>query len=876
MSEDPRGSCPWARPRISLNKSEVICLSDAEYAVEKERCLGPSTSSGSLLLEWTWTWTTASTILRQQSCEATLGWTFQPLERFLWAIFSIQMSLEAWELFAKENGPNAKFMPPETAAVQGKMSVYVIDIFATEGTWASVPFFASDSTIAPSLVRQGLFPCTPYFATVVFTARTLNAFHSLRMRCPWLGKQCFLTKRMCIDLEKHDLKLRGTTLPLPLPLPPLTLPLTFGGIPLPLGILRKQAFLHSISDMHGVALRPYLQTQFSAVYDLSLRVKEVTRLVAPECLPSLPLQGHGNNSLKRAERREGYTTADGVKVSGESVEAIDDQAAPCNYYIPVAEVDRFAKGGGEELLKGFLLDPKWAEGTDRCGDGWHNMKEHVAQKVRGVYAETGIFGTFCRHSICLLICDMIRSSELAKYGLAATFHLISVLRKYRLGYDIGCKFEQWVYTHPLTALATLAYGFEAVIGAFHGTRHKQLCQVRKIPIYTTSSGLEAFENMESVFSKSNALAGTTRHASCFHRQQDIVDLLDSKYRHALQVLARADQLLEAMDGLGLDRGDKTLEKLPTDPPEETLQMEYYQKSPEYDEFNKRTHKEEAERRRVLDRHERCVTVVEDLERRLDIGAGERWTPGSEEWVAAATLTREYQYRKSLNRLQGLIVARLLELSKANMMRKHIAKAIQARSKSLKTALALYNAAVKNLGDRPALTWEEILEMGRLEDIGDAPWAQPGAQPTLDLYFQLLHAEEEQERLNVEIKWWMTWMKEELDFLQYHERRLKEEGQAAQALQVHKYWMQQGRFYGLHQDGLLKLSRLPGFTGSIEPAVLEHGDVAPAAEEPVAGVEAALAASAAAENQTGGMMGERRMWMIRSTMRQIPKPALRRF
>ncbi|KAJ7778946.1 hypothetical protein B0H16DRAFT_1448494 [Mycena metata] len=626
--------------------------------------------------------------------------------------------------------------------------------------------------------------------------------------------------------------------------------------------------------MHGVAPRPYLQTQFSAAYDLSLRVKDVVRLrvaqllgrdgpnwqlenACPACLykvegeaaldpPFFPTMD-GNNSLKRVERREGYTTADSVKVSGESVEAIDDRAAPRDYYIPAAEVDRFAKGGGEELLKGFLPDPKWAEEKDGCGDSWHNMKEHITQKVRGVYGETGLFGAFCHHSVCPLICDMIRSGELAKYGLAATFHLLSVLGKYRLSYDIGCKFEQWVYTHPLTALAALEHGFEAVIGAFHGTGHKRLCQVRKMPIYTTGCGLEAFKNME--------------------------------------MLARADQLLEAMDGLGLDRADKSvfstwldaeraaLEKLPTDPPEETLQMEYYRKlvelgvsqdnaekvfavrilasppmgTPEYDEFNKRTRKEEAERRRVLDRHERCVNVVEDLERRLDIGAGERWTPGSEEWVATATLTREYQYRKSLDRLQGLIVSRLLELTKANMvetgykMRKHIAKAIQARSKSLKNALALYNTAAENLGDRPALTWEEILE--------------------------LLRAEEERERLNIEIKRWVTWMKEERDFLQYHERRLKEEGQAVRALQVHKYRMQQGRFYGLHQDRLLKLSRLPGFTGSIEPgvglcriyrAVLEHGDVAPATEEPVAGVEAALAASAAAENETGGMMGEHRM------------------
>ncbi|KAJ7021959.1 hypothetical protein C8F04DRAFT_1312196 [Mycena alexandri] len=693
-------------------------------------------------------------------------------------------------------------------------------------------YLSKHGTIAPSLVRQGLFPCTPYFATVVFTARTLNTFHSLR----------------------------------------------------------KQAFLRSVSDMHGVAPRPYLQTQFSAAYDLFLRVKEVVRHrvaqllgrdgpnwrlqnACPACLykvegeaaldPPFFLTMDGNNSLKRVERREGYTTADGVKVSGEYVEAIDDRAAPRDYYIPAAEVDRFAKGGGEELLKGFLPDPKWAEGTDGCGDGWQNMKEHVTQKARGVYAETGIFGAFCRHSVCLLICDMIRSGELAKYGLAATFHLISVLGKYRLGYDIGCKFEKWVYTHPLTARAALEHGFEAVVGAFHGTGHKRLCQVRKMPIYTTGSGLEAFENMESVFSKSNALAGTTRHASRFHRQRDIVEY----FAHAdnydalagITMLARADQLLEAMDGLGLDRADKSvfstwldaeraaLEKLPTDPPEETLQMEYYRKlvdlgvsqdnadkvlavriiasppmgSPEYDEFNKRTRKEEAERRRVLDRHERCVTVVEDLERRLDIGAGERWTPGSEEWVAAATLTREYQYRKSLDRLQSLIVARLLELSKANM-------AIQARSKSLKTALTLYNAAAENLGDRPALTWEEILEMGRLEDfdllrlaredIRDVPWAQPGARSTLDLYFQLLRAEEERERLNIEIKRWVAWMKEEQDFLQHHEHRLKEEGQAARALQVHKYRMQQGRFYGLHQDRLLKLSRLPGFTGSIEPGV----------------------------------------------------------
>ena len=80
-----------------------------------------------------------------------------------------------------------------------------------------------------------------------------------------------------------------------------------------------------------------------------------------------------------------------------------------------------------------------------------------------------------------------------------------------------------MYTHPLCAAVAQQHGFEAVVGAFHGTGHKRLCQLLKLPIYKTGSGLEASENAESIFSKSNALAGTTIHASRFHRQQDIVE-----------------------------------------------------------------------------------------------------------------------------------------------------------------------------------------------------------------------------------------------------------------------------------------------------------------------------------------------------------------
>jgi hypothetical protein len=43
--------------------------------------------------------------------------------------------------------------------------------------------------------------------------------------------------------------------------------------------------------------------------------------------------------------------------------------------------------------------------------------------------------------------------------------------------------------------------------------------------YVEGVGLEALETCESFFSKSNALAATTRYASRFHRQQAITTYL---------------------------------------------------------------------------------------------------------------------------------------------------------------------------------------------------------------------------------------------------------------------------------------------------------------------------------------------------------------
>ena len=106
------------------------------------------------------------------------------------------------------------------------------------------------------------------------------------------------------------------------------------------------------------------------------------------------------------------------------------------------------------------------------------------------------------------------------------------------------------------------------------------------------------------------------------------------------------------------------------------------------------------------------------------------------------------------------------------MRKHIAKSIAASSKALRKALDEYNKAAQlELGDDyEELKWEHILEMGALEnfdlmrlareDIRDKPWSKQEGREMLDRHYRLLRADEEIFRLNIEIKRFVTWMKEE--------------------------------------------------------------------------------------------------------------------
>ncbi|KAJ7168423.1 hypothetical protein C8R43DRAFT_1085763 [Mycena crocata] len=681
--------------------------------------------------------------------------------------------------------------------------------------------------------------------------------------------------------------------------------------------LSIQAFVRSLCDLHHVPPRPYLVTQFSVAFDVYLAIRARVekrvqvalgrdapdwrlRNACPSCMYKLegepqleiPILGtiDGNNSLKRfGRRRRDEVLEDGTVIQGESNERLDNRTAPGDYYLRREEVEKWSREGLEELMKTFApLGESEEEEEDGCSERWQNMKEDVTARAYGMWDETGIFPALCRHGFCLIIVDMIKSGELAQYGYAVAAHLMRVLGPMGLGYDIGCKFGKMVRAHPTLASLARDTDFRSLVGAFHGPGHNRKCQTKHLTIYVPGVGLEPLEGCEIFFSKSNALAATTRYATAFHRQQAIVSylkhadtcdayhglslMLASKYKNALNIRKTLPALLDAMVQLHvedrsifetwLEAERPFLETLSKEPVEETLQMEYYQKlvnladqddapnilffSPEserpvipdpgewtYEKSVSETRRIETQRRHALELHTKTLDAVHDLERRLNIAT--RWVRGGAEWVATAEMVNKRRYQRALDHLEGLVIQRMFELTKVNMsgtgykVRKHIAKALQSRSKAVKGAIDKYNdAATVMAPPRPTLAWEEVVEYAFLadfdllrdgrQDIRSETWAQPAGRAAMDQHYKLVRADEEIARLNLEIPRFVTYMVDEERFLMYQERRLCDDGRAPLAHQVRLQRMDRGRFNALHMKRLVKLSKTPGFTASLVPGV----------------------------------------------------------
>ncbi|KAK1232405.1 hypothetical protein PQX77_004435 [Marasmius sp. AFHP31] len=749
-------------------------------------------------------------------------------------------------------------IPEEWEGPMGPTTVVVVDFWRIYNAEVQANLEGSELYWSTFLVHNGIFPCSPGVSKVTVTTRTLEAFRLLSLRCPRLGIQPFV-KTLC--------------------------------------------------DLHGVSFKPYLRKQLSIAYDLYLdaraRVRNLVMSTVGRDSPNWRLSNacpccqyrlkdeeplkfsmlftmDGNDSLKRVARREQGVDDEGNEGGGlgPSKEREDSRDGGGDYFLSREEVNQWAKDSIQELFG--KKDEDIFDESNGCADRWRNMSEELTSKMWGVFEETGVFVSLCRHGFVLLVVDMVESGELAKYPLAIVNRLLEVLgADLGGGYDIGCRFKATLSTSPLRERVK-SLNYTSLVGLFHGHAHCRLCQLQHLGTYVRGLGLEDLEGCERFFSKSNALASSTHHASSFHRRQAISSychhhdtfetypnlsaFLVNNYKQALEVLNSRGALLVAMQELGvksfaefpdwLKKEEAYLKGLKTQPQGEALEIEYLQKlerlnkaeaslekaqkewlttTPDtFGTTHDQTRHIEAQHRHSLEQRNDLKLDVQALE--LKLGIKDRWIVGTAQWERVKKLANMAEFQKAVDKLEGLIVARLFELTKMNMsgtgyrLRKHIAQALKSRSKAVRTALEQYNAAAEKCGHE-LLEWEKVVEYSFLsdfdllrdsrQDIRDEAWAKPAGRLAMDQYFKILGAREEIVRLNVEIRRLVTSIRDEGVFLQsMYDQTLPTNPPLAH--QIEKYRLERARYNHLHMERLTKLSAAEGFTGSLYPGESVNG------------------------------------------------------
>ncbi|KAF8217890.1 hypothetical protein K438DRAFT_1901005 [Mycena galopus ATCC 62051] len=658
----------------------------------------------------------------------------------------------------------------ETPRMVEEFSITVVDLYG----------------VPSALIKQGLVPCSPWDPSVAIATRVLELYHTTHVRCPQLA---------------------------------------------------IQAFVKSLCDLHGVPYCPYLREQFSIAYDLYLELcRQTDALVnsalgwdalnwrlkhtCPGCMYKLEGEDalifsilttmDGNDSLKRVLR---HSKTDGLEEEptlGPSKERDDPRDGGEDYFLSRDRVDKWSKGRVADILPTNVNNP--------CSDRWKNMINNV-------------------------------TSKMGKYPLAIVEVLLEAFGlKIGGGYDIGCHFGRTLNNSELGDKARTNQ-FRALVGSFHGHAHNRLCQLSVLATYVEGIGLEDLEGCEHYFSRSNGLTKSVQYASKFHRRQEIttfmkqMDVLENlstyslskflcdNYRQALKILQTEPGLKRWMVQEGIDDYDtfhvwleeekEYLLGLDNGLPkkrEETLEMEYVQKLVNFEASQCEMNFNPASVSQVAHRHaneqrNHDAELVEHLELQFKVEV--RWTSSSPEWIAAAAEIRNHKYQNALDKIEEIIVERLLEMAKIHQsgtgykLCSHIAKALQARSKGIRNAIDRYNeVALAMAPPMPTLSWDEVVNYGFLaefdilrdtrDSIRSRPWTRRNYRLAMDSYFKILRAREEIKRLNIEIRQVVTWINDEGLIL----RKKEEEYKASNphlAVQISRYRLQRSRSDTIHMN-----------------------------------------------------------------------------
>ncbi|KAG1771378.1 hypothetical protein EV702DRAFT_1181467 [Suillus placidus] len=517
---------------------------------------------------------------------------------------------------------------------------------------------------------------------------------------------------------------------------------------------------------------------------------------------------------------------------------------PDEVYDRVSDVDRFKDN--VRLHPGERSAGNQPDLPLTCTDNWQAANSASGSKnTVHVFEQTGIFLSACRHGIIQTLTEMRRSGELAKYPLVTINKLLDVFGDHLgIGTDIGCSLRKTVAASSIREKAAIHHLILAV-NAFHGHAHNCKCQLQHHPLYLCGFGLEDLETCEHVFAASNAAAPLIHDASHCHyiqflelhfNQWDIDKYLElsrfilNNYKQALTIISNYTKELEAyramFPGEELDFESwiaeefTYLEAMAVEPTQDTTAVEYVE---------------------ALEKLEKCQAAFEALHNNQfasytpssfmpDSGLSQDALHATKQGHAARRAAERrlqvqisvvediedqmsHQFICAVEDLEGLIVQRMFELSKANLASTAIVKC----SGAIQSALDTYNKlAVSQNPRRPTLQYSEVMSyaaLGEFEilkcschDILAKPWSNGIHCKMTNKYFKIIRAQEEITRLNAWVDMEDSDIEQMATELDLTDTRL--------AAELWLLYNRQHRINNVHRNCLARIYRLPGYTGSI--------------------------------------------------------------
>ncbi|KAI6156950.1 hypothetical protein BKA82DRAFT_25914 [Pisolithus tinctorius] len=701
--------------------------------------------------------------------------------------------------------------------------VHVVDVFRAEKV--NLVISADDSYIASALVRQGFMPCSPIRPSVAITINALELYHVACLHSPHFS---------------------------------------------------IQAFVKTICDLQGVAFQHYLSHQFSITLDLYLnilngvealimealsRTSDDWRLqhACPACTYELKDEPHlkfkilyamdGNDSLKRilcriAEDEDSHELPTTQKCSHSKYkQGRRGDENPCTSRWKNMDKQKMKQTWGVYDETGIFLAV--------CQ---HGMSLLIADMVQS--------GELTKYPIAIVsrLMKVFGADLGGGYDIRCQFS--TTLAKSIIGKDIeqnqhSCLVPAF-HGHAHRRLCQLSHLMVYTEGLC--LEDLKTCE----RTFSKSNVLASSLRYASAFHRQRAINTYFSHNDAYEVYASISNFIYSNYKQALSIIQDCEFVLPSLKcelgvtadtefTMWLQEERSYLEGLEMEPLNETLQMEYWRalvnleaskkdldlKSAlwdvttpsdlkDYAMYTCKTQKVETARRHAVEMYNKDLCIVQDLESKLNIDSC--WTPERPEWHDAARLVTKRTFQCALDHLEALVIARIFKLSKMNhvgtgyKMQKHMAKVLQVRSSAIRIALKQYNTAARAM-DPPhrILKWDEVVEYAFIaefdllrdarQDVSQRSWATPAGHSAMDHYFKLLCAREEIERLEVEARRLLTYLRDKEHFLDESE-------QQAQALhpplahQIACYRLIHSRFTSQHLKRLHDITKLPGYKGSL--------------------------------------------------------------